>query len=134
MNYQELRSNWVKARKEKDLTAVAVLGGIVDKIQKLAKSNNSEDFDAYVKQAIMSENKAYLDAKEQGMQVDDMINYISELLPKFKTAEETRELIQQFKESFDETRKLNMGEIMQFLKTQDDIDMKIASGIAKEFV
>lgn len=131
MNYEQTRTSWVQARKDKDMLKIKVLSGIIDKTQKLTKGVNSDKYDDFIVNAVKSEYKGYKDSNEKGIDSKLEISYIETLLPKTLTLEETQELIISYVK---ETNTSSFSEVMKFLKTKDNINMKEASDIIKNIL
>ena len=126
MNYEQLKANFLLARKHKMTLQIKVLGDIVDKTQKLAKIAKDDDLNKYVASAIKSAYKQTLDAKALEMDVDEELEILVEMLPETLNAADTILLIIEIKNSQLDP---NMGSIMKILKTNEDVDMKMAKSL-----
>lgn len=129
MNYNETRSAWVQARKDKNALHTTVLSGIIDKTQKLAKFDASEDFDKYLIQAIKSETKGYIDSNEKGINSKSEIDFITTLLPEVLTKEETIKLVNDYIVEF---APKEFKDVMKHFKGNELLDMKIVQEVAKQ--
>lgn len=129
-NYDELRKEWVQARKERKPLLVYVLGGIIDKTQKMAKSVNSDDLNSFVEQAIKSEHKQYLDSLDKGIEVQDEINLIATYLPETLSEATTHSMISNFLLD----PRMKFPDVMKYAKTVEGFDMKIVQKVAKELL
>jgi len=125
--YAELKALYLKARKDKDKPRTKVLGLVVDKVEKLAKAENCENKDDFCLKAIKSELKQTSDALHAGLDVELDLQILNELLPAQKSKAEIIEII----ETLIDKGVNNQGLIMRELKQYDDIDMKLASQLAR---
>lgn len=137
-DYKSIRDEWIHLRKikkdekaEVDYIKQAVLGLIVDKIAKLAKADNSEEYDKYTQQAIKSELKQTQDSLKQGVDCQNQIGILEALLPQMLSEEETTKTILAIIARY---KKPNVGLIMKDLKSIKNIDMKLASKLVKELL
>ena len=137
-DYKSIRDEWIHLRKIKkeekeeiDYIKQSVLGLIVDKINKLAKADNSNEYDKYTQQAIKSELKQTRDSLKQGVDCQKQVDILEALLPPMLSEKEMTDIILTIISKYE---KPNIGMIMKDLKSIENIDMKIASKLVKELL
>ena len=127
--YKELTQEYLKVRKEKDTLKIKVLGLLIDKIQKSAKNNKSEDYDIFLDISLKSEIKQCqqaVDNKVQGS-IQEMQVLQSLLSPSI----DTDELVKIILDIKANNESATIGDIAKILKTIEGVDMSVAMVIIK---
>jgi len=132
-----------KAMKEKNTEVRNILRIIVAKAKDIAKNDRNrevtnEDVMTAIQRQIKQNKETISFAKKEARDTtkeEAEITVLMEYLPKQKTEEEIRELIVQIIETISEEGPRARGKVMKELsKYKNEIDMKIASQIAGEFL
>ena len=132
-----------KAMKEKNTEVRNILRIIVAKAKDIAKNDRNrevtnEDVMTAIQRQIKQNKETISFAEKEARDTtkeEAEITVLMEYLPKQKTEEEIRELIVQIIETISEEGPRARGKVMKELsKYKNEIDMKIASQIAGEFL
>jgi len=130
--YLNIKSEWMKARKEKSHLApfIGTLVSDCNSHAKAAKTASPSEAD------VLRVLKKHLKGLEETLKVNPKAteilhqkNFVTRFLPQTMSEEELRDKLRGLK--FD-----NIGAVMGYLKSNygPKVDMKMASGIAKDFV
>ena len=134
MNIQELRRTMMLAKKT-DPEKSTVLAMLLDATQKLAKADGNrapeeKDLLAAAKRELKMANQSL----EAGIDVGNTITILEVFLPKTKSAEETKTIVEALIATLPEKNPKLMGKVMGNLKQEygEELDMGIASQMVKE--
>jgi len=134
MKMIELKKLMFKYKKEAPNKAYALMM-LIDTIQKLAKEKKKSE-DEMIVEGTKKYVKQLEDSMQNGMDVKDELDFILSLnfLPKIKSKDEMKIIIQNILSSNEFTLPKDFGKIMGQLKKLNDgtFDMKVASQILKE--
>ncbi|MBU1059581.1 MAG: GatB/YqeY domain-containing protein [Proteobacteria bacterium] len=134
MNVKELRKTMMLAKKT-DMEKSTILAMLLDTAQKLAKTDgNREVEEKDILAAAKRELKMAHQSQEAGIDIGKTIQILEGFIPKTKSAEETRIIVEALIAGLPEKNPKLMGMVMGNLKKEygDQIDMGIASQIVKE--
>lgn len=134
MNVKELRKTMMLAKKT-DMEKSTILAMLLDTAQKLAKTDgNREVEEKDILAAAKRELKMAHQSQEAGIDIGKTIEILEGFIPKTKSAEETRTIVEALIAELPEKNPKLMGMVMGNLKKEygDQIDMGIASQIVKE--
>lgn len=131
LTYKNLRVAWMNARKEKSWKA-AKLGTIIADCDLIAKDQNKRDVAEGDVQAVLKKHKKSLVETLKYSACDhtqEELTMVESFMPQLMSESELRDKLRGL--TFD-----NVGKFMSYLKSNygDRIDMKMASGIAKDFI
>ncbi|MCF8055715.1 MAG: GatB/YqeY domain-containing protein [Desulfocapsa sp.] len=133
MNIKELRKTMMMAKKT-DPEKSTVLAMLLDATQKLAKADGNrapdeKDLLAAAKRELKMANQSL----EAGIDIGNTIKILEVFLPKTKSAEETKNIVETLVASLPEKNPKLMGQVMGSLKKQygEELDMGIASQMVK---
>jgi len=131
MTILELKKLMMKAKKE-DKTKANALMMLVDNAQKIAKQKQKEVSENDIIEAAKKLVKMTKESIEAGMEeTKKELEIYESFLPKMLSEEEIEKLIKQI---INKKQPKNIGEIMRELKGRQDIDMKIASQLARKLL
>ena len=134
MNIQELRKTMMLAKKT-DPEKSTILGMLLDAAQKLAKSDGNRD---PIEQDILAAAKRELKMANQsidaGIDVGNTVAILEVFIPKTKSAEETKSIVDALIAELPEKNPKLMGKVMGSLKKEygEKLDMGIASQMVKD--
>ncbi|MBU1140102.1 MAG: GatB/YqeY domain-containing protein [Proteobacteria bacterium] len=134
MNIKELRKTMMLAKKT-DMEKSTILAMLLDAAQKLAKADgNREVEEKDILAAAKRELKMAHQSQEAGIDIGNTIGILEVFLPKTKSMEETRTIVEALVAALPEKDPKLMGMVMGTLKKEygDQIDMGIASQMVKE--
>lgn len=134
MNIQELRKTMMLAKKT-DMEKSKILSMLLDAAQKMAKADgNREVEEKDILAAAKRELKMARQSQEAGIDIGNAIEILEVFLPKTKSPEETRTIIEAMVATLPEKNPKLMGMVMGNLKKEygDQLDMSIASQLVKE--
>lgn len=134
MNIQELRKTMMLSKKT-DMEKSKILSMLLDAAQKLAKADgNREVEEKDILAAAKRELKMARQSQEAGIDIGNAIEILEVFLPKTKSSEETRTIIEAMVAALPEKNPKLMGMVMGNLKKEygDQLDMSIASQMVKE--
>ena len=134
MKIQELRKTMMLAKKT-DPEKSTVLGMLLAAAQKIAKSDGNRD---PIEQDILAAAKRELKMAQQsidaGIDVGNTVAILEVFIPKTKSAEETKTIVDALVAELPEKNPKLMGKVMGSLKKEygDELDMGIASQMVKD--
>ena len=134
MDIKELRKNMMLAKKT-DPEKSSVLAMLLDATLKLAKADgNREPQEKDLLAAAKRELKMAHQSQEAGIDIGNTIQILEVFLPKTKSAEETKSIVEELVATLPEKNPKLMGQVMGRLKKEygDQLDMGIASQMVKE--
>lgn len=128
----KIKKDWIKSRKEKSPLA-AFIGTLVSDASMIAKNDGrdapTEDEVLRVLKKHLKGLDETLSANPKATEILHQKNFVVRFLPQTMSEAELRDKLRGLKFG-------SMGEVMGYLKSNygAQVDMKMASGIAKEFV
>jgi len=136
MKLIDLKKEMMKLKRT-DKNKANVLMMLIDTVEKMAKEKNPKkpEPDLFIVDGLKRYIKQVEDAKKNGMDVENELNYLKELgediLPKTLNESQLMHIIVEFKNDNPDAK---MGQIMGYLKKNfgDEVDMKMASKLVKE--
>ena len=134
MNIKELRKNMMLAKKT-DMEKSTILAMLLDAAQKLAKTDgNREVEEKDILAAAKRELKMAHQSLDAGIDVGNTVEILEVFIPKTKSPEETKTIVDALVAALPEKNPQLMGKVMGSLKKEygDQIDMGIASQMVKE--
>ncbi len=134
MNVKELRKTMMLSKKT-DMEKSTILAMLLDAAQKLAKTDgNREVEEKDILAAAKRELKMAHQSQEAGIDIGNSIEILEVFLPKTKSPEETKAIVEALVATLPEKNPKLMGMVMGNLKKEygDQIDMGIASQMVKE--
>ena len=131
----DLKKEMMKLKRT-DKEKAGTLMMLIDTIEKMAKDKNPKnpEPDLFIVDGLKRYIKQTEDAKKNGMNVDNELNYLKELgkdiLPEVMDETQLTHIITEYKNDNPDAK---MGQIMGYLKKNfgDKIDMKMASNLLK---
>ncbi len=137
IKYDTMREDWIALRKDKknlldvQVKQLNIYGLLIDKISKMAKMDQSGEYDDYMLKAIKSELKQWLDAKNQGVLADVEIMILKDLLPKDLTDEEISGHVIAIIARYEDPK---MKDVMADLKGISGMNMQVANKYVRELL
>lgn len=134
MDIKELRKTMMLAKKN-DMEKSKILSMLLDTAQKMAKADGNREIgknDILV--AAKRELKMARQSQDAGIDTGKTISILEDYLPKTKSLEETKAIVEKLVSELPEKNPKAMGMIMGSLKKEygDQIDMGVASQLVKE--
>jgi len=134
MNIKELRKIMMLAKKT-DPEKSTILAMLLDATQKLAKADgNREPEEKDLLAAAKRELKMANQSLEAGIDIGNTIKILEVFIPKTKSAEETKSIVEALVATLPEKNPKLMGKVMGSLKKEygEKLDMGIASQMVKD--
>lgn len=134
MNIKELRKSMMLAKKT-DPEKSTVLAMLLDATQKLAKADgNREPEERDLLAAAKRELKMAHQSQDAGIDIGKTIEILEVFIPKTKSPEETKAIVDAVVNQLPEKSPKLMGQVMGKLKKEygDELNMGIASQMVKE--
>jgi hypothetical protein len=131
--FKELKKTLIKEKKLKNKSNTGYCIMLIDCIEKMAKEKN-KDPEEFVVSGAKKHIKQLKEAEEKGMDNSSELKYLEEIckfIPTEVTEEETTKIIRDF---IIKNKNTNIGQVMKYLRTIENINMKIASKISKDLL